>query len=70
MLLQMLHTNTALQLCLITACHTDEMSWSHSVQGGEEAGSQTEEAAMTVALTRAFRAIDEEVIGSVCASST
>ena len=40
----------------------DEMTWSNE---GEEGGVQTEEAAMAAALTRAFRAIDEEVIGSV-----
>lgn len=38
------------------------MTWSSEGEGG---GPQTEEGAMTAALTRAFRAIDEEVIGSV-----
>ena len=48
------------------ACYADEMIWSSEQKAGEKAGAQTEEAAMTAALTRAFRAIDEEVIGSVC----
>ena len=39
------------------------MTWSHDGEG--EGGAQTEEAAMSTAITRAFRAIDEEVIGSV-----
>ena len=43
------------------------MTWSSEQKEGEMAGAQTEEAAMAAALTRAFRAIDEEVIGSVCA---
>lgn len=42
--------------------HADEMTWSSE---GGESGVQTEEGAMAAALTRAFRAIDEEVIGSV-----
>lgn len=43
------------------------MTWSSEQKEGREAGAQTEEAAMTAAITRAFRAIDEEVVGSVCA---
>lgn len=43
------------------------MTWSSEQKEGEEAGPQTEDAAMTAAITRAFRAIDEEVVGSVCA---
>ena len=48
----------------------DEMTWSSEQKEGEKAGAQTEEAAMAAALTRAFRAIDEEVIGSVCSAES
>lgn len=51
---------------VVGAWHAEEMTWSSE---DEEGGTQTEEAAMTAALTRAFRAIDEEVIGSVCSCS-
>ncbi|KAL3139258.1 hypothetical protein ABBQ32_006024 [Trebouxia sp. C0010 RCD-2024] len=46
----------------VVAKNSDEMTWSSE---GGESGVQTEEGAMAAALTRAFRAIDEEVIGSL-----
>ena len=42
------------------------MTRSSEQKEGEKVGPQTEEAAVAAALTRAFRAIDEEVIGTVC----
>ena len=51
---------------LLGACNTDEMTWSSEQKEFEKAGLLTEEAAVAAALTRAFRAVDEEVIGSVC----
>ena len=41
------------------------MTWSSEQKEGEGAKAQTEETAMTAALIRAFRAVDEEVVGSV-----
>lgn len=59
-------TDTCVSRSVLTGvwlhAYADEMNWSSE---GEERGVQTEEAAMAAALTRAFRAIDEEVIGSV-----
>ena len=43
----------------------DEMTWSSDAAEGEEAEVRTEEGAVAAALTRAFRAVDEEVTGSV-----
>lgn len=43
----------------------DEMTWSSDAAEGEEAQVRTEEGAVAAALTRAFRAVDEEVTGSV-----
>ena len=45
--------------------NADEMTWSSDAAEGEEAEVRTEEGAVTAALTRAFRAVDEEVTGSV-----
>ena len=47
----------------------DEMTWSSDAADGEEAEVRTEEGAVTAALRRAFRAVDEEVTGSVILSS-
>lgn len=51
---------------LLGACDTDEITWSNEQKEGEKAGALSEEAAVSAALSRAFRAVDEEVIGSVC----
>ena len=44
---------------------TDEMTWSDEGKESTEAAERTEEAAVSNALKRAFRAVDEEVVGSV-----
>lgn len=45
--------------------YADEMTWGSDAAEGEEAEVQTEEGAVTAAFRRAFRAVDEEVTGSV-----
>ena len=41
------------------------MTWSEEGKESTEASERTEEAAVSNALKRAFRAVDEEVVGSV-----
>lgn len=57
--------NTSSSFYLFVTSYADEMTWSSEQKEGEGTKTQTEETAMTAAFTRAFRAVDEEVVGSV-----